>query len=392
MARRAIATVVSLLLLPLLAPAATAGAATAGASDGYVVAAAVGGDVHGLGAAPFLGSLADTGVDSTVVGIAGTASGEGYWLTTADGQVHAFGDAGFYGDLTGQLLNQPIVGMAATARGEGYWLVAADGGLFAFGDAGFYGSMGGLPLNQPIAAMAPTQSGHGYWLFARDGGVFAYGDAAFLGSLGATGSPAAVVDAAPLRDGTGYWLVDEAGGVHAFGEATPLGGVSASGEEPVVAIAARPAGDGYWLATSPRPEYWPGAPLPPGTGFGQRIVYANSQQRIWLVGADNRVVDSYLVSGRQAVPAPGRYAVFSKSRHASAGHDGISMEYMVRFAHGRKLAIGFHAIPVYGNGRPMQSEDELGLYRSSGCVRQRRDKAAALFAWAPIGTPVVVLA
>jgi lipoprotein-anchoring transpeptidase ErfK/SrfK len=67
------------------------------------------------------------------------------------------------------------------------------------------------------------------------------------------------------------------------------------------------------------------------------------------------------------------------------------MEYMVRFARGRSLAIGFHSIPVYASGRPMQSEAELGQYRSAGCVRQRHAQARQLYEWAPVGTPVVVL-
>jgi lipoprotein-anchoring transpeptidase ErfK/SrfK len=36
----------------------------------------------------------------------------------------------------------------------------------------------------------------------------------------------------------------------------------------------------------------------------------------------------------------------------------------------------------------MQTEAELGYYRSGGCVRQADDKAAALYDWAPIGTTV----
>lgn len=76
----------------------------------------------------------------------------------------------------------------------------------------------------------------------------------------------------------------------------------------------------------------------------------------------------------------------------TAGHDGITMEYMVRFAHGRSLAIGFHSIPVYASGRPLQTEAELGQYRSAGCVRQRLPQAAQLYGWADVGTTVVVLA
>ena len=132
-------------------------------------------------------------------------------------------------------------------------------------------------------------------------------------------------------------------------------------------------------------------PLPSESGAGRRIVYSNSDQRVWLVEGDGTVTDSYLISGKQGVPAPGTYEVFSKSEAAFAGHDDITMSHMVRFAHGRSLPIGFHAIPNDGNGRPLQTEEDLGEYHSAGCVRQSPGHAANLFAWADIGTAVVVL-
>ncbi len=164
----------------------------------------------------------------------------------------------------------------------------------------------------------------------------------------------------------------------------------------------RPSGDGFLV--SPFEDIGPIAveiageagddpPLPANSGSGRRIVYANAAQRVWLVEANGEVVDSYLVSGRQGVPAPGTYEVFSKSEYAQAGHDDIRMRFMVRFAKGSSgLSIGFHSIPYYGNGRPLQSEDELGEFRSAGCVRQSVGHAAQLYEWADVGTPVVVLA
>ena len=67
------------------------------------------------------------------------------------------------------------------------------------------------------------------------------------------------------------------------------------------------------------------------------------------------------------------------------------MNHMIRFAHGRTMAIGFHSIPRYPGGRPLQSEAQLGTWRSSGCIRQADHKAAALYRWTPVGTKVVVL-
>ena len=111
-----------------------------------------------------------------------------------------------------------------------------------------------------------------------------------------------------------------------------------------------------------------------------------------MIDESNQLVDTYLVSGRENVPRPGTYEIFSKSVNAWATHDGITMKWMARFTHARSgVAIGFHSIPLYSNGEPMQTEDELGYYRSGGCIRQADHKAQALYEWAPIGTTVIVL-
>lgn len=140
---------------------------------------------------------------------------------------------------------------------------------------------------------------------------------------------------------------------------------------------------------TPAPPPFPA--LPPNSGSGRRIVYDDSAQRVWIVEASGIVRDSYLVSGRRGVPDAGTHEIYSKSPKAWAGHDGITMNHMVRFARGRSLAIGFHSIPRYGTGRPMQTESQLGTHQSAGCVRQADHQAAALFAWARIGDTVVVV-
>ena len=62
----------------------------------------------------------------------------------------------------------------------------------------------------------------------------------------------------------------------------------------------------------------------------------------------------------------------------------------MRFARTSGQAVGFHAIPVDRNGRPVQSESELGQPRLRGCVRQARADAERMWDWAPIGTAVGV--
>jgi lipoprotein-anchoring transpeptidase ErfK/SrfK len=133
-------------------------------------------------------------------------------------------------------------------------------------------------------------------------------------------------------------------------------------------------------------------PAPEGSGAGRRIVYAVGNQRVWLIEADGAVFDTYLVSGRRGTPRPGSYRVYSKSPRARATHDGITMRYMVRFTRASTgVAIGFHDLPRYADGRLIQTDEELGTYQSGGCIRQPHAAAMALYDWAPVGTTVVVL-
>lgn len=145
------------------------------------------------------------------------------------------------------------------------------------------------------------------------------------------------------------------------------------------------------LPGQPEPEPEPSyPPLPEDSGSGRRIVYAVSQQRVWIVESDDTVSGSWLVSGKEGTPRPGTYSIYSRSRWARSGN--VRMEFMLRFVRTSGLPIGFHAIPVDRNGRPVQSEEELGQPRSRGCVRQRRSDAEHLWNWAPDGTTVRVTA
>ncbi len=134
-------------------------------------------------------------------------------------------------------------------------------------------------------------------------------------------------------------------------------------------------------------------PVPADSGEGRRVVYSNGDQRVWLVDDGDKVVASYLVSGRRNVPAAGTYSVYSRSEWSGSYGGGLRMQHMVRFAVGtnRGWAIGFHAIPITHAGNPIQSESELGQFRSAGCVRQAPADAALMWEFARVSTPVVVI-
>lgn len=131
--------------------------------------------------------------------------------------------------------------------------------------------------------------------------------------------------------------------------------------------------------------------LPADSGSGKRVVFDESAQRVWLVASDNSVTRTYPVSGSKYDNLDlGTYQVNSRSRHATAYNSDETMQYMVRFAQGRTSPIGFHSIPAFSDGRLVERRSELGTPQSDGCVRQWITDARALWAFAPVGTTVVV--
>jgi hypothetical protein len=235
---------------------------------------------------------------ASVVGMASSNDGQGYWMVGADGRVYAYGDSeSFTPPHTGYnylSLSHPIVGMAATPDGAGYWLVASDGGVFTFGDAGFFGSTGALSLNKPIVGMAATIDGRGYWLVASDGGIFAFGDAKFEGSTGGMHLNKPVVGMAADRASGGYWLVASDGGVFSFN--APFHGSTGALKlnKPIVGMEAAPSGAGYRFVATDGGVFCFGEPFAGSTGnltLQQPIsgIAASGAGGYWLGAADGGV-------------------------------------------------------------------------------------------------------
>ena len=134
------------------------------------------------------------------------------------------------------------------------------------------------------------------------------------------------------------------------------------------------------------------APVPIKSGTGRRIVYANRQQRVWVINADNEVIRTFPVSGMLGQPGNGTFSVFSKSPTSySPEFAGVTFRFMTRFAIGRNGGnIGFHEIPIR-NSKPMQTVDELGAFKGSGCLRSSTKDALFIYQWATLGTKVVVV-
>lgn len=201
------------------------------------------------------------------------------------------------------------------------------------------------------------------------------------GGAGVDAGPgAAVAAAAPAEDGLT---------LSAFDAPARLWRGEPPGKErpPAAGAATNPVVRADDEAAAPDPEA-----LPPRSGRGKRVVFDIGDQRVWLVDADGEVRRTYLVSGSLTDNLkPGTYEVYSTSRHAVGIDDSGTMQYMVRFAHGKRAAIGFHDIPV-DDGKRVQTRADLGTPQSHGCIRQARPDARALWYFAIVGTTVVVTA
>jgi len=138
----------------------------------------------------------------------------------------------------------------------------------------------------------------GYWLVGRDGGIFSFGDAPFLGSTGNIHLNQPIVGMAANPAGTGYWFVASDGGVFAFGDAPFYGSTgSIHLNKPIVGMAAMPSGQGYYLVASDGGifAFGPDAKFRGSTGnikLNKPIVgmaVAPNGRGYWLVASDGGV-------------------------------------------------------------------------------------------------------
>ncbi|MFE9662251.1 MULTISPECIES: hypothetical protein [unclassified Streptomyces] len=123
--------------------------------------------------------------------------------------------------------------------------------------------------------------------------------------------------------------------------------------------------------------------LPSGAGTGPRVVYALSDDRVWLVGEREKVRRTYRVTPSTVDPEPGSYFVTSRTGN-TAGSDGVGIEHVVRFTSQDGVSIGFSAA-VNGSVRPPDRT------RRTGGIRSTRPDGDAMWQFAVINTPVVVI-
>ncbi|MER6629361.1 hypothetical protein ABT301_14135 [Streptomyces sp. NPDC000987] len=123
--------------------------------------------------------------------------------------------------------------------------------------------------------------------------------------------------------------------------------------------------------------------LPVDSGTGARVVYSVTGDRVWLVGAGDKVRRTFLVLPGKVDPAPGTYEVTSRSNSVT-GTDGAPVRHVVRFADVDGVAVGF-STPA----GPATAKPDEGV--RTGGIRESRKDGDAMWAFATIGRPVVVV-
>ncbi|MFC7218905.1 hypothetical protein ACFQLX_12120 [Streptomyces polyrhachis] len=129
-----------------------------------------------------------------------------------------------------------------------------------------------------------------------------------------------------------------------------------------------------------------GAPtaLPANSGSGKRVVYALGAERVWLVGQDGSVRRTYEVTPSSVSPVPGKYRVSTRSNEIT-GSDGVRIEHVVRFTSVGEVVIGFSSAVDGSTAPPADGK------RKTGGIRSARANGDAMWSFAGVGTPVVVV-
>lgn len=126
------------------------------------------------------------------------------------------------------------------------------------------------------------------------------------------------------------------------------------------------------------------APVPAGSGTGQRVVYALGQKRVWLVGADGKATRTFEVTPSTAALKPGTYVVTSRAPQV-VGSDGTPVEHVVRFHSLPGIVFGFSA--AVDGSMPAPAANA----KKTGGIRETRPDGDAMWAFAVRGTKVVVV-
>jgi hypothetical protein len=167
-----------------------------------------------------------------------------------------------------------------------------------------------------------------------------------------------------------------------------------------------PEDRGIARSTTPAPTE-SGAPKPPpppaipaNSGTGKRVVYSLAASRVWLVDEAERSLRDYAVAAAPIRPQPGSFQVTLKKEESQIGSDGLRITYSVRFGSVQGVPLGFAATdtPLDQVNPPKPTATSTARPRTSAPaskqsagIRSTTDDGAALWAFAPVGTPIIVV-
>lgn len=129
----------------------------------------------------------------------------------------------------------------------------------------------------------------------------------------------------------------------------------------------------------------------PAAGGAQRIVVDLSDQRMYVYQNGQLLWNWVVSTGRPGQEtAVGHYKVLNKIPNAYAYTWSLQMPYWLGIYWAGSLQNGIHALPILPNGQRLWA-GYLGQRVSYGCVILSTENAAALYNWAPVGTPVDIV-
>lgn len=104
----------------------------------------------------------------------------------------------------------------------------------------------------------------------------------------------------------------------------------------------------------------------------------------------DQVIATYKVStGKASTPTPrGTFKITWKHPRAWSRSASLWMPYFMKF---NNAGAGIHELPEWPSGKK-EGEKDLGRRVSHGCVRLGIGAAKILYDWAPVGTPITIVA
>lgn len=122
--------------------------------------------------------------------------------------------------------------------------------------------------------------------------------------------------------------------------------------------------------------------------LAKSIVIRLKAQRADQVLGGVTIASNPVSTGKASTPTPvGTFKVLSKNKRAWSRMAGLWMPWWMQFT---KQGAGLHELPEWPRGHK-EGAAHLGTPVSHGCVRLGIGPAKALFDWAPVGTPVVIV-